>query len=220
MKKWLQRLPDLRLKENRYLWYILVLPAFLIAFFALERFGSESYWVSYIPLDDRIPFCEFFVLPYVLWYPFLFGTGLFLMLKDHDGFKNYMRFIGIAFGLALLFCAIFPNGQDLRPEEFPRDNIFTWLIGLLYTADDNQNVLPSMHVLGSCAAASALCLSPKVKSRAVKLGAVLLAVLISVSTVFVKQHSALDIITAIPPAAVIFLVIYRPWRRKISENAN
>ena len=214
MKNWLRRLPDIRREENRYLWYILVLPAFLICFFALEQFGAESYWVSYIPLDDKIPFCEYFVVPYVSWYPFMFGTGLFLLVKDHEGFKKYMSFVGLAFGIALLFCAVFPNGQDLRPAEFPRRNVFTWVLEILYTVDDNQNVLPSMHVLGSLAAAAAWCMSPAVKSRVVKAASVLLATLISVSTVMVKQHSALDIFVAIPLAAVIFLVIYRPWRRK------
>lgn len=214
MKNWLKRLPDIRRPENRYLWYILVLPAFVICFFLLERFGSENYWVSYIPLDDKIPFCEYFVLPYVLWYPFLFGTGLFLLLKDREGFKRYMSFIGISFGLTLLFCLVFPNGQDLRPAEFPRDNIFTRILTGLYAADDNQNVLPSMHVLGSCAAAAALCMSPKVKSGWVKIGSVALAALISVSTVLVKQHSVLDIFTALPLAAVLFVVLYKPWRKK------
>lgn len=213
MKKWLKRLPDIRRPENRYLWYILVLPAFVICFFLLERFGPENYWVSYIPLDDKIPFCEYFVLPYVLWYPYMFGTGLFLLLKDHEGFKRYMSFIGISFGLTLLLCAVFPNGQDLRPAEFPRDNIFTRILAGLYATDDNQNVLPSMHVLGSCAAAVGWCMSPKVKSRWVKIGSVALAALISVSTVLVKQHSVLDIFTALPLAAVLFVAIYKPWHK-------
>ena len=90
MKNWLKRLPDIRRPENRSLWYILVLPVFVICFFLLEWFGPENYWASYIPLDDKIPFCEYFVLPYVLWYPFMFGTGLLLLIKDHDGFKRYM----------------------------------------------------------------------------------------------------------------------------------
>ncbi len=213
MKKWLKRLPDPRLRENRYLWYILVLPAFLLCFCLQERFGSGEYWVSYIPLDDKIPFCEYFVLPYVCWYPFMFGTGLFLLVRDHEGFKRYMSFIGIAFGLTLLFCAVFPNGQDLRPSEFPRSNLFSWLLGLLYAVDDNQNVLPSMHVLGSCAAAAGWCMSPAVKSRWIKLGSVVLAALISISTVFVKQHSALDIFAALPIVAILFFVIYKPWRK-------
>ena len=218
LKKLLSHLPDIKLRENRYLWYILVLPGFLIAFFALERFGSEAYWISYMPLDDKIPFCEYFVLPYIMWYPFLVGTGLFLLLKDHDGFARYMSFIGIAFGIALLFCALFPNGQNLRPVEFERSNVFTWILGLLYKADDNQNVLPSMHVLGAWGAAIACCVSPVVRNRAVKLAAVLLAALISASTVRVKQHSVLDILAAIPVIVVLFLVIYKPWR-KYSKGA-
>lgn len=214
MKNPLKRLPDIRQPENRYLWYILVLPAFLVCFILQERFGSGEYWASYIPLDDKIPFCEYFALPYVMWYPFMFGTGLFLLIRDHEGFKRYMTFIGIAFGITLLFCAVFPNGQDLRPAEFPRSNLFTAILGGLYSVDDNQNVLPSMHVLGSLAAAAGWYMSPAVKSRWIKSGTVILAVLISVSTVFVKQHSALDIFVALPIAVVLFIIIYKPKKRK------
>lgn len=212
--------PYLLRKENRYLWYILILPVFLVVFFAEELLVKGDYWVSYIPLDDIIPFCEYFIIPYLIWFPFLFGTGLFLLLRDHEGFKKYMSFIGLGFFTVSLFFLIFPNGQNLRPESFERSNIFTWALGLIYTVDDNMNVLPSMHVIGAAAAASAICMTKEIKSRPLKISSVLLAVLISVSTTFVKQHSALDVITAIPVAALIFLVLYRPWKGCGSKGKN
>lgn len=208
-----EKKPYLLREENRYLWYILILPAFVIAFFLEERLlAVEEYWVSWIPLDDRIPFCEYFVLPYVLWYPFLFGVGLYLLLKDHEGFKKYMLSIGLNFFSVLLLYLLFPNGQDLRPASFPRENLFTALLGLIYAADNNLNVLPSMHVLGSIAAALAVCMTPKLRSCWWRIGAVLLALLISLSTAFVKQHSILDAFVAVPVAAAVFLLVYRPWR--------
>ncbi len=218
MKKTKRERPFLLRKENSYLWYILVLPAFLIVFFLEERLITGSYWVSYIPLDDAIPFCEYFVIPYVLWYPFLFAVGLYLLRRDHEGFKKYMTDIALSFFSVSLFFLIFPNGQDLRPESFERSNICTRILGLIYTLDDNLNVLPSMHVLGAMAAAEAVCMCRELKNRGLRAAVIALAVLISVSTTFVKQHSALDVITAIPVAAVIFLIVYRPWRKK-SQNA-
>lgn len=213
MKNSQHMLKKLKRKENRHLYYILIWPAFLIAFFSLEHFEAAEYWVSYLPLDDKIPFCEYFILPYVMWYPYLAATGLLLLVKDHEGFKKYMRVIGLGFGISLLFCAVFPNGQELRPETFPRDNFCSWLLGLIYAADNNQNVLPSTHVVGSFAAAAAFCFSPAVKKRAVKIGWAALALLISSSTVLVKQHSVLDIFAALPLTALLLLCIYRPWHK-------
>ena len=217
MKKTRQKRPFLLRKENRYLWYILVLPAFLTVFFLEEKLVTGSYWVSYMPLDDVIPFCEYFIIPYVLWYPFLFAVGLYMLLRDHEGFKKFMTSIALSFFSVSLFFLIFPNGQDLRPASFERSNICTWIIGIIYTVDDNLNVLPSMHVLGALAAAEAVCMCKGLRSRKIRAAAIVLAVIISVSTTFVKQHSALDVITAIPVAAVIFLIVYRPWRKK-SQN--
>jgi drug/metabolite transporter (DMT)-like permease len=69
----------LRLPENRYArdaLYLVWLPAYLLLFFLLERRPMETYWATQIPLDDLIPFCEWFAIPYCLWYPLLIGMGL------------------------------------------------------------------------------------------------------------------------------------------------
>lgn len=196
------------LKRNPHLWYLLFVPAFLVCFFALEAHisPSEPYWSVHIPLDDRIPFCEAFVIPYYLWYPLLFSTGLLLLIMDVPNFKKYMQFLIIGFGAALVFCLLVPNGQDLRPESFERSNIFTRLVGLMYQMDTNTNVFPSMHVIGSVAAAAAVFKSGKL--RKLRLPWLVLAVAISLSTVFIKQHSILDILGALALCLPIYCLLY------------
>ena len=198
----------LYLRKNPHLWYILFLPAFLICFFALEKFVDSDrviWWVS-SPLDGRIPFLEGFVLAYYLWYPLLALTGFLLLWKDVPNFKKYMQFLIFGFGAALLFCLLIPNGQDLRPGSFARDNVFTRLVGLMYSVDTNTNVFPSMHVIGSVAAAAAVCRSGKLKPlRPLWL---VVAVAISLSTVFIKQHSVLDIFGGILFCLPIYLLLY------------
>ena len=107
---------------------------------------------------------------------------------------------------------LFPNGQNLRPAEFTDPNIFTWLVGRLYHADTNTNVIPSMHVLGCMAAVFGLfrcCCTP----RWVKIGVIILTVLINASTVFIKQHSILDVIIALIVSVVLYFVVFR-WMDK------
>lgn len=106
----------------------------------------------------------------------------------------------------------FPNGQNLRPAEFTDPNIFTWLVGRLYHADTNTNVIPSMHVLGCMAAVFGLfrcCCTP----RWAKIGVIILTVLINASTVFIKQHSILDVIIALIVSVVLYFVVFR-WMDK------
>lgn len=199
----------LYLKQNPQLWYLLFVPAFLICFFSLEAYitADKSYWSVYCPLDDLVPFWESFVIPYYLWYPLLFTTGFILLLKDVPNFKRYMQFLIFGFGAALVFCLLVPNGQDLRPENFARDNVFTRLVGLMYRMDTNTNVFPSMHVIGSVAAAVAVCKSSGL--RRLRLPWIIIAAAVSISTVFIKQHSVLDIFGGLLFCLPIYWLLYR-----------
>ena len=101
-------------------WYLLIWLVYLTLFAIAEHVVTDNYWVSYLPLDDKIPFCRYFIIPYCLWHPLLFLMTLYLMFYDAEGLKRYMLYIGLGFGGSILFCLIFPNGQDLRPTEFAR----------------------------------------------------------------------------------------------------
>lgn len=215
----------LKKKENRYLWYILILPAYLIAFALVEALVPESVcWPTYLPIDDKIPFLEGFVIPYFLWFPMIFCMGFYLVIRDHEGFKRYMTFIGVAFFTTLLIYCIFPNKQELRPEQLPRDNVLTRLVATIYASDTNTNVCPSIHVIGSFAVVFALQHCPRLRHKTLMRFFVIVgAVLVSISTVFVKQHSLLDILVAIPFSILMYFIVYhlifRPRKQKSYPNA-
>ena len=47
-----------------------------------------------------------------------------------------------------------------------------------------------------------------------------LGVIISMSTVFVKQHSMLDVLVAIPVSALLCVLIYKPFpRNRLQQSA-
>ena len=74
--------PFLLRRENRYLWFALILPAYLLVFAWVEAvIPVEACRPTYIPLDDRIPFLEGFIVPYMLWFPMLLALGLDLHQK-------------------------------------------------------------------------------------------------------------------------------------------
>lgn len=202
------------LKKYPHAWLSLYFVFYLLMFFTVEKVvdGSGEYWVSYMPLDDRIPFVEAFVVPYCLWYPFLALVGIVLLLHDGDGFKKYIYFVAIGFTVSLVFCLLVPNGQDLRPSRFERSNIFTKLIGLLYAADTNTNVFPSMHVIGCAAGVCAAFHSESM--RRMRWPLLILSLFITASTVFIKQHSFLDIIGALVLCVPIYMLVYLLPERK------
>ncbi|SFE47755.1 PAP2 superfamily protein [Peptostreptococcaceae bacterium pGA-8] len=197
-------------RKLKLLLLAIYVPIYIGAFFVVEKLvpGTADYWVSYCRLDDYIPFLEVFIIPYYMWYPMLFAVGIFLLLKDEDGYKKYMYSIMLGFTFTLVFCLIFPNGQDLRPTVFPRENFMTQMIQAIYDADTNTNVIPSVHAIGAFICGYALETTKALKSRLIKNLNWIVSMLVAMSTCFVKQHSILDIFAAVVLCAIIYAILY------------
>ena len=199
------------LKTHKHMWWGLYFVIYLACYFLVEAIvPTEGYHIIYSPLDDLIPFCEYFIIFYYIWYLFLGGTALYLMFCDGGAFRRYMWFLILGFSFSLIFYLIYPNGQNLRPDlaTLGRENIFTKLLGMIYAADTNTNVCPSMHVIGSFAAMFAVFDCKKLRKWWTYAIAVFLAVMISASTVCCKQHSIVDVFWGIVVSAVLFVVVY------------
>ena len=161
-------------------------------------------------IDNYIPFVEFFVVPYFLWFGFVAFFGIYFYLKDKDDFKKLV--INLIFGMTafLIISTLFPNGHNLRPEVFPRDNIFTDMVRHLYTMDTPTNILPSIHVYNT------LCIHYAVKNSELFKGKKLwrgitsiIAWSIIASTVFLKQHSIIDVFLAFALELPMYLILYK-----------
>lgn len=182
---------------------------FGIMFFTVERLWiRESYYPIYIPFDDKIPFIEYFLIPYLFWFIYLIGMLIYTLLWDVESFRKLMKFIIITYSIAMLTYILFPNCQELRPIAFERDNIFTRFIVGFYQFDTNTNVLPSIHVIGSVAVMVSSWHSKHFSTIAWKIAFTIAAILISISTVFLKQHSILDLIAAIPVCIIAYYFTY------------
>ena len=188
--------------DFHHFWYLLIWIVYLSLFYLAEHLVTKNYWVSYLPIDDQIPFCRFFIVPYCMWHPLLVLMTAYLIFTDPPAFKRFMLYIGFGFGGSIIFCMLFPNGQDLRPT------------------DTNTNVIPSMHVIGCAALALACFDAPRLRAKKLHLVMLPLSLLISMSTVFVKQHSMLDVLVAIPVSALLCVLIYRPFpKNRLKQSA-
>ena len=196
------------IKTHRHMWWGLYLPVYLIMYFTVEHVVTDNYWATQTAIDDYIPFCEYFVIPYDSWGPLLFVLGVFLILKDPESFRRYMWFIAIAYTTATIFCFLVPNGQDLRPAVMERDNIFTWMVQYTYSIDTNTNVFPSVHILGCMAAVAAVWHTPGLRKPAWRWGVTLYAALVMVSTMFVKQHAVIDVLAGLLTGAIAYVFVY------------
>lgn len=206
------RLSKLRDPQFSHLLFLLGWVGYFALYFITEQLiPAENCTVIHCWLDDVIPFCEGFVIFYVSWYVLIVFSLLYFMLYNPDSFKKLMAFIIITQIMAVVIYIAFPNRQDLRPAEFPRENFFTWVLSLIYSFDTNTNVFPSLHVAYSIGIASVWLKEKGVKWWA-KAAVTVLAVLICLSTAFVKQHSAADAFGAIPICLLAEIIVFgKSW---------
>ncbi|MBR4026039.1 MAG: phosphatase PAP2 family protein, partial [Lachnospiraceae bacterium] len=172
--------------------------------------------------DDYIPFCEYFIIPYLLWFLYVAITVLYVGFTDRNEFYQLCAFLFTGMTLFLIISTIYPNGHFLRPTTFERTNIFTELCAWLYKTDTATNLFPSIHVYNSIAAHLAIVHSKKLKTNKVicALSCVLM-ISIVLSTVFLKQHSVFDLITGLLTAFVMYLLVYAPNTNKaIAKEKN
>ena len=184
------------LKYRHGTWIVVYMLFYLLGFTIVEHAGHRHYHLIHSVIDDMIPFCEYFIIPYYLWFAFVaVGICWFVFFcKSRREYYQMASVLAIGMTIFLVVSCVFPNMQDLRPAVFERQNIFTKMAEALYAADTPTNILPSIHVFNSLALFFALNSSEQLRRyRAVRAGAGILAVLIILSTMFLKQHSVVDV---------------------------
>lgn len=180
---------------------------FALYFLTENLIPAEKCHVVHCFLDDIIPFNEFFLIFYVGWYVLVFGSLLYYFLYDVKRFRQLDLYIFVTQMVAMACYIFFPSRQDLRPEVFPRENFFTWVLGLIYTFDTNTGVCPSLHVAYSLAIVSVMVKDENL-SKPFKLFVTVFSILVCLSTAFVKQHSVVDILAALPVVLLGEILIY------------
>lgn len=176
----------------------------------LEKTVTKNYTVIHTALDDYIPFCEIFVVPYYLWFAYIALAVTYFFFKDREEYYKLCIFLATGMTLFLIVSTVMPNGLHLRLQTMPRDNIFTRMVAAMWRTDTPTNVWPSIHVYNSLGAHFAIAKSKHFKNKKwVRVSSAILATSIILSTMFIKQHSLFDVLTACILGAIMFHVVYK-----------
>lgn len=186
---------------------------YMITFSYIENREVHHYIVHTV-IDDKIPFCEYFIIPYLLWFAFVAVTIIYFILfnnnSNHKWKEYYQLCITLATGMTLflIISLVFPNGQDLRPV-LSGDNIFEKTVQMIYHTDTPTNVLPSIHVFNSLTCCGAILKNQRKHfKKTTDLLTVILTILIIMSTMLLKQHSVVDVVLAALMYAGCYRVVY------------
>ena len=180
-------------------------------FIWLESRANLPYHVIHVRLDDLIPFSEVFIVPYLLWFVYVAAVFVYLFFQfdKKKEFYQYCIFLFTGMTLFLVVSTVYPNGHLLRPASFERHNIFTFAVSILYRADTATNIFPSIHVYNSIAAHMAVAKNQRLgKNIWIRGGSFLLMISIILATMFLKQHSVLDVISGILLGVLMEQLVY------------
>lgn len=203
-------------KKYHHAWTLLYVLIYMPWFMWLEQHVTTDFHVIHMSIDDHIPFCEYFIIPYFLWFLFVPAVMIYEFFYSRREYYQACAFLFIGMTIFLIICTIWSNGLNLRQDISYRNNICADLVRMLRQTDTSTNVFPSIHVFNTLGCFIALMKSKGMQGhKIIKLSAAILSVLIILSTVFLKQHSVADVIGGFALAAIMYLIVYVPnWGSK------
>lgn len=194
------------LKNKKFLISISILligQAFFYWF--LKFFQTNPHYLNF-DIDQKIPFIPNFIYIYNTFYPFMFLTLLYLFTKDEN---VYMK--GIISGiLGFLICdiifLIYPTIMQRPP--IPETNLLTdFVLKVTFFFDTPAlNCFPSIHCLFCFQIIYSFILTNQIELKK-KIPIIIYSLLIIMSTILVKQHYVVDIISALSICIITNLLV-------------
>lgn len=155
----------------------------------------------FLPGEERLPFLPIFEYLYVLSY--FVGVLLYFTIRDEERLRRLLRAFGLSLAVAYATYLLYPVYFE-RPH-LEVTSLHTWLLSIEYM-DKPYNHFPSLHVTLSWLAVHA-----SQVSRRQRLVLSLVAVGISISTIFVKQHYIVDVVYG-------YALAWGAWRVTASKS--
>ncbi|WP_125152582.1 phosphatase PAP2 family protein [Clostridium rectalis] len=177
-------------------------------FYGVLNNNERGAYIIATDFDKYTPFLKEFIIPYILWYPFIFFTLFYLCVKNKKVY--YKTLISINIGLIVCYITYFFFQTTVpRPMLYGND-IFTKLTLIIYKLDKPFNCFPSIHVLTCYLVIKGILYDT---NKPLKIIVCSISSIIILSTLFVKQHVLMDLVTAIIIGEIIFTLVDKVnWR--------
>ena len=178
---------------------LILIQGILLSFQTVLYFGSE-FFQSKIhdvkrPVDDKIPFFPWTVLPYCFWFPLIVFYPLVVFRTDPYSYCSYLMTMVMEIMISVVCYLIYPTSFQ-RPVP-PNDFWGNFMKFIYHGSYRGLNCAPSLHC-SSCFLV--ICVSSTCVGRNlwIRIFTILIAVMIVLSTLTTKQHTLIDVLTAVP----------------------
>ena len=169
------------------LFLLLLLFLLMYLYLPLNRRKAKYYWRS--QFEDFIPYLSWFVIPYIFYYFWVGGS--ILLLWDSPIIETYLTSFILLVSFSVLFWYMFPNGV-VRPKKLQEKSSLEKATKWFYVHDGETNGLPSAHVSYTLLATYYFLFQVYPEQWWM----LVVATLISLSTLFVKQHYIVDVLAS------------------------
>lgn len=194
-------LKNIILRFEKHIIIIVLYMLFIFLYLSVSAYNEgRPFYNLAISIDYKIPFIPHFVWTYILYYIVVLLPVM--AVEDIVEFRRmalaYLMMYFIGFTTYILFPV-----KMVRPE-LTGTGYSVWMLKKIFNADNGYNVFPSMHVANAFLAAF-------FSYRFKKLYGVfvyLIAFLITISTLFVKQHYIVDLFAGIALAYFVYRFTY------------
>lgn len=203
----------------KHLSFMLSIPA-LNVFYLLLNNPYRGVHSLVTDIDRSLPFLSIFILPYFSWSIFIFATLTYLCFRDRKTYYSALASVNISLIICYLIYYFYQTNVP-RPV-LVGDDVFTQMVTWVYRNDQPFNCFPSIHCLLSYLMMLAINTS-KIKNIKNSFIICSIAVLIILSTLFVKQHVLLDALAAMLLGDIIYKAVYNfdqgrvlQWTKRLS----
>lgn len=158
-------------------------------------------------IDDKVPFISFFVIFYIISYPFWVISPLIICKSSKQDYLNWVISAVTLYIITFTTYVIIPT-TITRPI-VENNNIFDKLVNMIYLSDSPDrptNLFPSMHCWISVVCYLGVSKQNNI-NKYYRIGSLILAILICLSTQFIKQHYIVDLISGVLLPVIVFYAV-------------
>ena len=186
---------------------LLAVTALYLLYIPLSRYTTQL--EAYHPvtfIDHALPSVSGWM--YVYAAVFITGFMPVLVVVPRDLFRRVAAAYALVQGVAFAFFLLLPVHMENRPLDMAVVDFPTWGQRLAYYLDTQAACLPSIHV--TMAVLAALCTWKA--DRLMGAVGVVVAILVAISTLLVKQHYLVDVVVATALATAAWRLLVYPWK--------
>ena len=194
---------------RKYVLLLLFWVIHVVWYFVLNKYQTNSHLI-HIPLDDKIPFIAAFSIPYVLWFVYIAFGHIWTLFHTKRDFLVMCCMVFLCDLIGMIICTAYPSMHDMRPDDAAMGNsFFADIVRWLYSTENPYCILPSQHTMLVIVITVGLIFSDGLKGNlAVKIILPIYAVSVMLATVFIKQHSIVDVFAGIGVTIPVILLTY------------